>query len=65
MKAAVIHEYGSASVLKFEDYADPVIKDGHVLIDVVATSVNPIDIGRRSGRMKEIFPINFPGRDRR
>jgi NADPH:quinone reductase-like Zn-dependent oxidoreductase len=47
--------------LKFEDYADPAVAEGQVLIRVAATSINPVDIGRRSGRMKEIFPIKFPG----
>jgi len=61
MKASVIHRYGGPEVLKFEDHADPALGEGQVLIEVAATSINPIDIGRRSGRMKEIFPIQFPG----
>ncbi|HSZ59941.1 MAG TPA: NADP-dependent oxidoreductase [Tepidisphaeraceae bacterium] len=61
MKASVIHQYGGPEVLKFEDYADPAVAEGQVLIRVAATSINPVDIGRRSGRMKEIFPIKFPG----
>jgi NADPH:quinone reductase-like Zn-dependent oxidoreductase len=61
MKAVVVHQYGGPEVLKYEDYADPVPGAGEVLIRVSATSINPIDIGRRSGRMKEFFPIQFPG----
>jgi NADPH:quinone reductase-like Zn-dependent oxidoreductase len=61
MKASVIHQYGGPEVLKFEDYADPVIGEGEVLIRVAAAGINPVDLGRRSGRMKAIFPIGFPG----
>jgi NADPH:quinone reductase-like Zn-dependent oxidoreductase len=61
MKASVIHQYGGPDVLKYEDYADPALAEGQVLVRVAATSINPVDLGRRSGRMKEIFPIRFPG----
>jgi NADPH:quinone reductase-like Zn-dependent oxidoreductase len=61
MKASVIHQYGGPEVLKYEDYADPTVGDGQVLVRVAATSINPVDLGRRSGMMKNIFPINFPG----
>jgi NADPH:quinone reductase-like Zn-dependent oxidoreductase len=61
MKAMVIHQYGAPEVLKYEEYPDPVPGPGEVLVRLVATSINPIDIMRRSGRAKEIFPIEFPG----
>jgi NADPH:quinone reductase-like Zn-dependent oxidoreductase len=61
MKASVIHQYGGPEVLKFEDYADPTIGAGQVLIRVAAAGINPVDLGRRSGRMKALFPIKFPG----
>jgi NADPH:quinone reductase-like Zn-dependent oxidoreductase len=61
MKASVIHEYGGPEVLKFEDYADPAVGEGQVLLRVAAAGINPVDIGRRSGRMKDLFPIKFPG----
>jgi hypothetical protein len=61
MKASVIHQYGGPEVLKYEDYPDPTVGAGQVLVRVAATSINPIDIGRRSGMMKEVFPIKFPG----
>jgi NADPH:quinone reductase-like Zn-dependent oxidoreductase len=61
MKAIVIHQYGGPEVLKFEDYADPAVGEGQLLVRVAAASINPADIGRRSGRMKDIFPIKFPG----
>ena len=61
MKAIVVHEYGGPEVLKYEEYPDPVAGTGEVLVRVSAASVNPADYKQRSGSMKEVFPINFPG----
>jgi NADPH:quinone reductase-like Zn-dependent oxidoreductase len=61
MKAIVVHEYGRPEVLKFEDFADPLAKSGDVVIRVAASSVNPIDIKRRSGVYRDFAPIQFPG----
>jgi NADPH:quinone reductase-like Zn-dependent oxidoreductase len=61
MKAIVVHEYGAPEVLKFEDYPDPIPGQGEVLVRVAATSVNPLDYKRRSGFMKDVAPIRFPG----
>ncbi len=61
MNAVVIHQYGGPEVLKFEEYPDPVAGAGEVLVRVAATSINPIDNMRRSGRAKDFFPIQFPG----
>ncbi len=40
MKAITYHKYGSADVLKLEDVEKPVPKDGEVLIEVRAASLN-------------------------
>jgi NADPH:quinone reductase-like Zn-dependent oxidoreductase len=61
MKAAVVKEYGTPDVLRYEDYPDPVAGPREMLIRVTATSINPADIARRSGKMKDKFPITFPG----
>jgi len=61
MKAVVVHQYGGPEVLKFEEYPDPVVGAGEVLVRVAATSVNPIDYKRRAGLTKDFYPINFPG----
>jgi NADPH:quinone reductase-like Zn-dependent oxidoreductase len=66
MKAAVLHEYGPASNLKYEDFPDPKPGPGEVLVAVRAISLNPIDWKMRSGAAKERFPVTFPailGRD--
>ena len=60
MKAAVIHEYGGPEVLKYEDYPDPVLQQGEVLVRVAAAGVNPIDTYVRAGQTKDWRPIQFP-----
>ena len=49
MKAIVLHEYGPASNLKYEDVEDPNPVAGEVLVRVSATSVNPADWMVRAG----------------
>lgn len=61
MKAIVVREYGEPEVLKYEEYPDPSVGTGEVLVRVAAASVNPADYKQRSGAMKDVFPINFPG----
>jgi NADPH:quinone reductase-like Zn-dependent oxidoreductase len=61
MKASVIHEYGGPEVLHYEDYPDPVLNPGEVLVRVAAAGLNPVDILERSGQTKEWRPIQFPG----
>lgn len=66
MKAAVLHEYGPPSKLKYEDFPDPKTGPGEVLIRVQAASINPVDWKIRSGAAKDLFPVTFPavlGRD--
>jgi NADPH:quinone reductase-like Zn-dependent oxidoreductase len=61
MKAAVLHEYGPPSKLKYEDFPDPKPGPGEVLVAVRAASINPVDLKMRSGAAKDHFPVNFPG----
>ena len=66
MKAVVLHEYGSASKLKYEDFEDPKPGPGEVCVRVLAVSINPVDWKMRSGEAKDRFPLTFPailGRD--
>jgi NADPH:quinone reductase-like Zn-dependent oxidoreductase len=66
MKAAVLHEYGPPSNLKYEDFPDPKPGEGEVLVRVSAASINPVDLKMRSGAAKDRFPVEFPspiGRD--
>jgi NADPH:quinone reductase len=43
MRAAVIHAFGGPEVLKIEERPEPVLRETDVLVEVHATSVNPVD----------------------
>ncbi len=43
MRAAVIHRFGGPDVLQIEDRPEPVLRDTDVLVEVHASSVNPVD----------------------
>lgn len=60
MKAVVLHEYGPAKNLKWEEMPDPKVEEGRLLVRVHASSVNPIDYKLRSGVMKDEMPLEFP-----
>jgi len=48
MKAMIIKEIGSTEVFQVAEKAKPVAKPGHMVVEVKATSVNPIDTMLRS-----------------
>ena len=57
MKAVRIHNYGGADALIYEDAPRPTPGAGQVLIRVLATSVNPVDMrdpGRLYGRVFQL-----------
>lgn len=60
MNAMVFDDYGSADVIHHAQVPLPRRLPGQVLIDVQATSVNPIDYRLRSGEMKGLLPGGFP-----
>jgi len=49
MKAVAFHEHGSAGVLRYEDFPDPVPAKGEVAIDIEYCGVNHLDIWTRTG----------------
>jgi L-gulonate 5-dehydrogenase len=60
MKAAVIHEFGPADVLKIEDATEPKPPGGEVLVRVHAVRVGGLlDIGTRAGR-NPFARLTFP-----
>jgi NADPH:quinone reductase-like Zn-dependent oxidoreductase len=61
MKAIVVSQYGGPEVLEYKEIADPSPGPDEVLIRVAAASINPFDLKRRSGELKEFAPITFPG----
>jgi NADPH2:quinone reductase len=48
MKAMIIKEIGTTEVFQLAEKAKPVVKPGHMLVAVKATSVNPLDTMLRS-----------------
>jgi 2-desacetyl-2-hydroxyethyl bacteriochlorophyllide A dehydrogenase len=60
MKAIVIEEYGDKNVLVEKDIETPKISENQVLVEVYATSINPIDWKVREGYLKEMLPFEFP-----
>lgn len=49
MKAIVIRQHGDADVFEEIEIANPTARPGHVIIDIRATSVNPVDTKIRRG----------------
>ncbi|QNK48874.1 zinc-dependent alcohol dehydrogenase family protein [Brevibacterium sp. PAMC23299] len=59
MKAQIIQSFGDPSVFQLEEVSKPDLKPGHVLIQVKASSVNPIDTKVRAGAVPAVAP-EFP-----
>jgi len=58
--------YGGPDVLRLRDIEPPALGPGHVVVEVKAASLNPIDWKVRSGMLQQLFPMTFPattGRD--
>ncbi|GAA0493093.1 NADP-dependent oxidoreductase [Salinibacillus aidingensis] len=60
MKAVVIEEYGGRNQLKMKEIPKPEIGEHQVLVEMYATSINPIDWKVREGYLKEGLPFEFP-----
>lgn len=60
MKAIVIDQYGGKEQLKEREMERPSITDDQVLLEVHATSINPIDWKLREGYLQEMLPFEFP-----
>jgi len=60
MRAIEYDQYGDANVLHVADHPIPQLLPGQVLIEVLASSVNPIDYRFRRGDMKGLIPFGFP-----
>lgn len=60
MKAAVINQYGGRENLTVVDTAVPAIQADEVLVENIATSINPIDYKAREGLLQRMFQWAFP-----
>lgn len=64
MKAMRAPQFGGPELLRLEETPDPQLKDGHILIRVKATGINPADLVRLSGRYPQTLPLPYiPGTD--
>ncbi|NYF23674.1 zinc-dependent alcohol dehydrogenase family protein [Sporosarcina sp. JAI121] len=59
MKSQVIETFGEPSVFQYKEISKPELKPGYVLVQVKATSVNPIDTKVRAGAVPTVAP-EFP-----
>ncbi|WP_094604632.1 Quinone oxidoreductase 1 [Sporomusa silvacetica DSM 10669] len=57
MKAMIIRKYGGPEVFELADVVNPELREGYVLIKVVASSVNPLESKIRSGLAANIGPV--------
>ncbi len=61
MKAAQINNYGGSEVVKINDNAPaPIVSQGHILVEVHAAGVNPVDWKIREGYMRQMVQLKFP-----
>jgi NADPH:quinone reductase-like Zn-dependent oxidoreductase len=60
MRAAVFNEFGSAEKIQISNIDIPELKEGEVLVRVMAASVNPVDSAVREGWLKAVIPVVFP-----
>lgn len=64
MRAAYIERFGSPDEIRFAELPDPRPRSTEVLVDVLATTVNPVDTFVRSGRFRTEVAFPFViGRD--
>lgn len=60
MKAIVIDQYGDKDVLQEREVDQPSIQEDQVLLEIHATSINPIDWKVRAGYLTDMLPFEFP-----
>jgi NADPH:quinone reductase-like Zn-dependent oxidoreductase len=61
MKAAQFNKYGGSEVIEFNSNAVlPSLKEGQILVEGHAASINPIDSAVRAGYMQAMLPLTFP-----
>ncbi|MFE4960009.1 NADP-dependent oxidoreductase [Streptomyces sp. NPDC056653] len=60
MKTARIHEFGDASVIRYDAVPRPRPAFGEVLISVAATSFNPTEAALRAGMLQAFLPVDLP-----
>ena len=60
MKAFLIDRYAKGAALRLGEVPEPALRENDVLIQIQATSVNPLDAKIRDGEFKLILPYRLP-----
>ncbi len=60
MQAVVFDRYGDIEVLQYREVEQPTIKPDQLLVQVRASSVNPVDWKIRQGHLQLLSGFNFP-----
>lgn len=60
MKSVQIKEFGGVEGLSLANGPKPAYKENELLVRVYACGLNPVDYKIRAGRLKDLFPIEFP-----
>jgi len=61
MKTAQYNRYGGPEVIEINNSAPmPFAGENQILVEIYAASLNPFDVSLRSGRLKEMIPLQFP-----
>ncbi len=56
MKAMLLPQFGGVEQFRLEEIERPSPKPGEVLVRIVGTSVNPVDVKARAGELPHMFP---------
>ena len=56
MKAVQLKQYGGNEALDLVDVSKPILKDGQILVEVYAASINPFDLAVRAGFIAKMIP---------
>jgi NADPH:quinone reductase-like Zn-dependent oxidoreductase len=60
VRAFALKRYGKSNTVAEVDVAVPRLRDGDVLVQVCAASVNPLDLKIRNGELKPLLPYRLP-----
>lgn len=60
VKAIALTHYGDPDVMTLQDLPDPLVGPDHVLVEVRAAGINPVDYKIRQGYLQGAFPHHTP-----
>jgi alcohol dehydrogenase len=60
MKAFLLDRYGGDDAVRAGEVPEPELREGDVLVEVHAASINPLDLRIRNGKLKAILPYRLP-----